>query len=107
MIGFGFAGQVRDDWTFEMQGLSGPRLFRLGLPKGWALKAVRANDIDITDTPAPLGTKDQSLTDLEIVVTNRVTDVTGTVTDARGQPVADYTAIVFSVDAQRWRRRWP
>ncbi len=104
MIGFGFAGQVRDDWTFEMQGLSGPRLFRLGVPKGWALKAVRASDIDVTDTPMPLGTKDQSVNDLEIVVTNRVTDVTGSVTDARGQPVDDYTAIVFSVDAQRWHR---
>jgi len=104
MVGFGFAGQVRDDWTFEMQGLSGPRLFRVGLPTGWALKTVRSGGVDITDTPTPLGTKDQSVGDLEIVVTKQMTDITGTVTDARRQPVSDYTAIVFSPNSQRWYR---
>ena len=66
------------------------------------MKAVRLNGRDITDTPLPFGTKDDSLTDVEVVVTNRAREIAGTVTDGRGQPTADYTVIVFATDRGRW-----
>src|SRR5437660_4777128 len=54
--------EIRDDWTFELNGISGPRRFRLAnAPDGWALKSVLAHGIDVTDVILPFGTKQQSI----------------------------------------------
>jgi protocatechuate 3,4-dioxygenase beta subunit len=102
LIGSGYRALIHDDWTFEMAGLTGPRQLVVTAPPGWSTKAIRHNGRDITDTPLPFGTKDESLTDVEVVVTNRAREIVGTVTDGRGQPVADYTVIVFAADPRRW-----
>ena len=102
LIGSGYRALIHDDWTFEMAGLSGPRRFVVSAPPGWSAKAVRLNGRDITDTPLPFGTKDESLTDVEVVVTNRAREIAGTVTDGRGRPTADYTVMVFATDPRRW-----
>ena len=95
----------RADWTFELVGLTGLRVLRfLTAPIGWSIKAIHLNGVDITDTPVTFGTKDQSLTDVEIVVTNRAAEVSGSVTDERGRPITDYAVIVFSTDQERWSR---
>jgi len=43
------------------------------------------------DTPMPFGRQGQSLTDVEVVMTNRGAEAAGTVTDARGQTVPGCT----------------
>src|SRR5262249_31233304 len=81
----------------------GPR--RIGVdqpPAGWALKSVIANGADITDVPVRFGTPDQSLSDMQVVLTNRVTDLLATFVDSRGQATRDYTLLVFSDDRERW-----
>jgi hypothetical protein len=94
---------IRPDWGFEMAGISGPRLFRLRQPPpGWTLKAVTLNGIDVTDMPLPFGTAAQSLTDLEVVLTDRVSELSGNVTDRRGRPATDYTVTVFATDRDSW-----
>lgn len=91
------------DGTFVLNGLNGPRRLRLlRAPPSWRLKAIRAHGSDVTDEPLSFGTKDESLTDIEIVLTNKVSGITGSVTDARGQVVTDYTVIVFAANADRW-----
>ena len=91
--------EIRDDWSFDAVNISGPRLFRLARsPAGWALKAVRVNGADVTDTPTVFG----SASDIEVVVTDQITEVSGSVSDARGLAVADYTAIVFATDRRLW-----
>jgi hypothetical protein len=102
LIGSGYSALIHDDWTFEMAGLSGPRRLVVTAPPGWSAKAVRLYGRDVTDTPLPFGTKDESLTNVEVVVTNRAREIVGTVTDGRGQPIADYTVIVFAVDPRLW-----
>ena len=106
MIGNGYRATVGSDRTFAMKGLFGPLLFRLGgsEPEGWMIKSVRSGATDITDTPIMFGRPNQSIDDLEIVVTNRSASVTGSVSDARGRSVADYSVIVFAVDKDRWFR---
>ena len=47
------------------------------------------------------GRPNQSLDDVEIVVTNRASSIAGTVSDAKSQPVADYVVIAFSTDRDR------
>jgi hypothetical protein len=94
---------VFSDLTFRTAGISGPRVFRLTrAPREWALKAVLLNGVDVTDTPIDFGTKDQSVSDLEVVLTDRVSEVSGRVTDARGRGVADCAVVVFATASSLW-----
>src|SRR5262249_20775655 len=70
--------EIHDDWTFELLGIHGPRRFRLArAPSGWALKAILLRGSDITDSVLQFGTRDQSLRDVEIVLTRQVSEVSG------------------------------
>jgi len=93
--------RLNDDWTFEMNGLFDARLFRVGVPQGWTLKSVTLNGQDITDTPIefPSG---QSVAGVQIAITDKVTNLTGRVTDIKGNAVTDVTVVVFPADEARW-----
>jgi hypothetical protein len=94
---------VRAGWTFELEGLNGPhRLQVVRAPSGWTLKEIRVNGIDVTDKPMTFGTRDQSLANVEVVMTNRGTALSGTITDDRGQPAPGATLVVFSTDRGAW-----
>ena len=94
---------VGADLRFVMTGIRGPRRIALGrLPNGWMLKSITANGVDVTDVALPFGTAEQSLTDVQVVVTSRVTELTGTVVDSRGDVTNDYTLLVFPLDRDRW-----
>ena len=95
--------EVRPDLTFAMDGIHGPRRLTVNnLPPGWMLKSVVAGGLDVTDNPLPFGTRDESLSDVVVLLTNRVTELSGTVSDARGQPAFDYSLLVFPTDRDRW-----
>ena len=94
--------QVHPDWTFEITGINGPRRFDVRTPTGWALKEIRVDGSDATDRPLPFGTPSQSLADVEIVLTDRVNDVSVTVTDDRATPVPTAHVIAFSTERERW-----
>ena len=102
LIGPSAMATGKPDGTFVLNGLNGPRRLLLHAGKSWSLKAIRANGRDVTDEPLSFGTKDESLTDVEVVLTNRAAGITGSVTDARGRAVTDYTVIVFATKADRW-----
>jgi hypothetical protein len=94
---------VHDDWTFDMRGANGPRRLRLiETPPGWMLKSILANGIDVTDTPLMFGTNDQSLRDVEVVLTNHVTEIGGSVADDRGRASSDYVVVAFAADRALW-----
>lgn len=97
----GGAGRVGDDWSFELRNLTDTRLFRVNAPQGWALKSVGLNGQDLTDTPTefPPG---QSVAGVQVVLTKKATALSGTVTDARGQPLLDATVVVFPADEKLW-----
>ena len=99
---FGAQGTVNADWTFERTGVAGSALFRIGkLPQGWMLKSVLLDGRDITDTPLDVhGTEE--ITGLEVVVTDRLTEISGTVTDDKGEAAQEYTVVVFAEEASRW-----
>ena len=92
-------GRVNDDWSFEIRGMAGPQLVRLaGLPEGWTLRAVALAGRDITDTPIVFS-RQMPTTGLQILLTDRLTMLTGTARDARGQVTTDYTVVIFPEDA--------
>jgi protocatechuate 3,4-dioxygenase beta subunit len=93
---------AKEDGTFELTGLAGARMIRPGaLPKGWVLDSVRLNGADITDTGHDFKPGEQ-VGGLEIVLTQQATDVTGAVTDTLGQPLKEYTVVLFSTDQSKW-----
>ena len=88
-------GHVNDDWSFEVRGMAGPQLVRLaGLPAGWALRTVALAGRDITDTPIVFS-RQMPTTGLQILLTDRLSNLTGAVRDAQGRPTTDYTAVIF------------
>jgi hypothetical protein len=99
----GFAGsRVSSTGTFELQGLSGAVLFRVNpLPSGWTLRSVRLNDADITDVPYEFK-GGETLSGLEIELTDKITQINGLVTSSRGEPVTEYAVVVFPEASDRW-----
>lgn len=70
----------------------------------WTLKSVVMGGRDVFDLPLDLAAG-SSVDDVVMTFTDRAsgTEVTGTVTDAAGHPVADASVVVFSSDARYWR----
>lgn len=92
-----------NDGTFVMSGLNGPRRLRLlSAPPSWIIRSATADGVDVTDDVITFGRPQQSIANLEIVLTARTSTISGAVADARGREVADYTAIAFSTDPRRW-----
>ena len=97
------SADVRPDWTFEIRGLTGPRRLQvLHTPAGVALEAIRVNGTDITDAPVMFGAKNETLSDVEVILTNRVGSVSGRVVDDRLRPSVGATVIAFSMNRQHW-----
>ncbi len=96
---------IADDWSFEVTGISpGRRVFRVaGLPATHALKSVFVDGEDVIDTETEFDGKGE-LHGVRLVVSSRVTTVTGLVTDDRGRPIEEYALVVFSSDPERWGR---
>jgi hypothetical protein len=96
------AATAKEDGSFELKGLSGRRVIRAAnLPPGWIVKAVRVNGDDVTDTGVEFKSG-QEVPGVEIVATNKSTEITGAVTASNGAAVKEYTVVVFSEDAQLW-----
>ena len=88
-----------------IEGISGPRRLEvISAPPGWVLKEIRAGGINVTDQVLPFGTADESFRGVEVVLTDRVSELTGSVRDDRARPMAA-TLIVFSTDRSQWYPR--
>jgi hypothetical protein len=102
MGGAGMAGsRVGDDWSFTLRNISDAVIVRAQPPQGWAMKSVFVNGQEITDTPTefPAG---QTVSGMQIVLTKKVTSLTGQVTDTKGNPVLDATVVVFPGNEKLW-----
>jgi hypothetical protein len=95
--------EIHSDWTFEIAGINGPRRLQvLRAPPEWTLEEIRVNGIDVTDRPLPFGSPAQSLTDVEVVLTDRVSELKGSIVDDRARPAPGASLIMFSTDRDRW-----
>lgn len=86
--------QVAADGSFALSGVFGDRMIRVsGLPTGWFLKAVYVNGRDSSDTPISLEGREQ-IAGVQVILTDRVTHVTGEVSDERAQPAGAYVLVL-------------
>jgi carboxypeptidase family protein len=93
---------VNDDWTFQLKLPPGRvQLLVFGTPPEWDVRAVRAGGIDVTDAGLDVKSS-EDVADIEIELTNRVTETMGLVRDQRGEPITDYSVVIFARDQQKW-----
>ena len=95
--------QVGDDWSFRMQNLGGPFLFRLiGMPDEWMMATATMGEQNIADEPWDVPTGGKEISGARIVVTRKIGRVTGTVLDANGRATSGATVVIFSDDRAHW-----
>ena len=101
-FGGGGVGRVNDDFTFEMKVQPGQQMIRVSpLFQGATLKAVRLNGTDVTDTGIDFRPT-EDVSGVEIELTTQVSELSGMVSNARGQTVKDYSVVVFAKEPERW-----
>jgi hypothetical protein len=101
--GFGAgSARVAPDGTFQLANLFGRGVIRVnGLPPDWMLKAVLIGGSDVTDSAIEFAPNGETR-GVQILLTNRLTELTGTVAATDSQPIRDYTVVVFPEDPAKW-----
>ena len=95
-------GRVNPDGTFEFVGAFGSALISLtALPPAWLIKRIEHDGRELTDAHVPIGHGD-TLSGVRILLTDKVTGLSGTIRDARQQPTFAGTVVVFSADPSKW-----
>jgi hypothetical protein len=86
-------GTIDEEGNFKLAGVGGRVFLTAPAPPGWAIKSVSVAGDDITDMPIDMAGK-TTMSDVEIVLTDKLTDISGQVTDARGQVLNDYVVVI-------------
>ncbi len=95
-------GVVNDDLTFELKSRPGKmKLAFAGQAPGWTIRTVRYRGVDVTDTGIEFR-PNENITEIELELTNRVTDLSGVVTNSKGEALKDYSVIIFAQDREKW-----
>ena len=68
----------------------------------WTVKSVTVGGQDVSDVPLDIKAG-QNLENVSVVLTDRTTELSGTVRNGRNEGSAALTVIVFSAEAQYWR----
>jgi hypothetical protein len=98
-----FNVKVNADGTFTIPNVA-PGRYSInvpGLPSPWELASATAGGVETLDFSLEMP-RGRDLGDLTITIRDRATEVSGTVTDAAGQPVGDRTVVVFAADERLW-----
>jgi hypothetical protein len=95
------AGVVQPDGSFTANNVFGRARFQVTVPEGWMLKAVRHEGRDITEEVVELGSR-QQMSGVEVIITNRVTEINGQVLDEKTMPVVEATVLLFPADEKQW-----
>jgi hypothetical protein len=83
----------------EMPVASGSVFFKAETPSGWMVKAIRLDGRDVEDGVAELA---PGRREVEVVLTDRVSGVSGVVVDRQGRPMPNYSVVVFPPEPTRW-----
>jgi hypothetical protein len=82
-----------------------PQYLRVtGLPSDWWVKGIYLDGREVTETPIDVGAG-QTVTGLQVVLSDRPTEIAGSVLDADGQPRADVNVVAFDIDEGTWKPR--
>jgi len=104
MPGGGRGGRLRDageSGQFAINDvMPGLYVIRAAAPQGWTMKSVYLDGRDVTDIPIEV--KSENVSGLNVIFTDKISSLTGTVRDSRGNPATDVTVIAFPADERQW-----
>ncbi len=93
---------IKADWTFELKGLVGRRVVRvINPPSGWTVKSILVDGTDVIDSGLDVKAG-QETSNMEVILTNQVTEVSGSVQNAKGVAETDFAVLVFPTDTHLW-----
>ena len=97
--------RVSADWTFKVDSLVGTCMPPSRLTFGrWTLKAATRGNQDLLEKPLTFE-PGQHLDGVQLVFTDRKSEVLFRVSDGQGTPTTEYVVLVFSTDKARWENR--
>jgi protocatechuate 3,4-dioxygenase beta subunit len=86
-------GVVDENGNFELAMATGSVFFSVTAPQSWVTKSITLEGNDITDEPFD-STGKQTISGLVIRLTDKLTLVSGRVSDGRGQLMRDYVVVI-------------
>jgi hypothetical protein len=92
-------GVVGENGNFELAMATGSVFFMVTTPQSWVTKSITLDGNDITDEPFD-STGKQTISGLVIRLTDKLTQVSGRVSDGRGQVVRDYVVVIQPAEAK-------
>jgi hypothetical protein len=96
-------GRAEKNGAFTVLGLlPGRHYVRVSGSGVWMLKSVMVAGRDVTDEPIDLRSG-HDVDNVSIVMTDRYTEITGTVRDSSGGGVPGIAVIAFSIEPQQWQ----
>ena len=102
MAGGNFSGGGRDvaaDGTFAFEVPGGPIAVTVRTPRGWMVSSISVDGADIGDEPVDLGSGRRRV---DVVVTDKGSVVGGLVVDRKGQPLVNFSVVLFSPNRAQW-----
>ncbi len=97
----GRPGDIGQNGQFGISDVApGVYIIRGLAPRGWMMKSVYLDGREVTDLPIEV--KSENVTGLNVIFTDRISGVRGTVHDARGNAAGDVTVIMFPSDDRLW-----
>jgi hypothetical protein len=95
---------VRNDGTFRLQGvIPGSYTLQQIAFSGWWLRSAVVNGRDILDFPLEVDGSSTDVTGAVVTMTDRRSELHGTLTSASGQPATEFAVVVFPSDRAYWR----
>src|SRR5690606_21108704 len=91
---------VTSHWSFVLDGISEPIVLLASTPKGWVVDSVSVGGREITDSPI-LVAPGQRLSGVTVALTQRLTELSGSVKDGSG-PASDVSVLVCPEDDALW-----
>lgn len=93
--------QPAEDGAFSVPNVFGPARVAVTAPDGWMVKSIVHDGRDIIDTPVQLRHGEQ-WSDVQVLLTDRVTSVSGELIDDKGARRTEGTVIVFAAESAKW-----
>ena len=95
------ASKIDADGSFSMESPGGPVSIEVGnVPAGWMVKSISLDGTEIGDEPVDLGS---GLRQVQVMLTDRVSAVSGVVVDRNGRTLPNYAVVIFPRDPTRWQ----
>lgn len=96
------SNHLADDWTFTIDGVFGTCLARFnGGVARWYVKAITYDGKELMDQPVTFRTG-QQMRGVELILTDKRSELTLQVADDHGAQTREYVAILFPTDKAHW-----